>query len=91
MLPPRSTPSQRAAQKRGYDDPAGVVAVRLSDLLGLHVRDESGRRLGSVHDVRGELTPRALRATGLVLGRLGLLERLGIGAPGSTGGCALTT
>jgi sporulation protein YlmC with PRC-barrel domain len=54
--------------------------VRLSDLLGLHVRTESGERLGRVHDVRAELTPRTVKVVGLVVGRVGLLERLGIGA-----------
>lgn len=58
--------------------------MRLSDLLGLPVRTESGERLGRVHDVRAELTPRTLKVTGLVVGRLGLLERLGLGAPTST-------
>jgi sporulation protein YlmC with PRC-barrel domain len=53
-------------------------------LLGLHVRTESGDDLGTVHDVRGELTPRSLTVTGLVVGRIGLLERLGIGAPTSS-------
>jgi sporulation protein YlmC with PRC-barrel domain len=57
--------------------------VRASSLLGLRVATESGDRLGRVHDVRAELTPRTLKATGLVVGGLGLLERLGIGAPGS--------
>jgi sporulation protein YlmC with PRC-barrel domain len=57
--------------------------VRLSELLGLSVRTESGERLGTVHDVRADLTPRTLRITGLVVGRIGLLERLGIGAPGA--------
>jgi sporulation protein YlmC with PRC-barrel domain len=55
--------------------------VRLSELLGLDVRTESGDHIGRVYDVRGELTPRTLKVTGLVVGRLGLLERLGIGAP----------
>jgi sporulation protein YlmC with PRC-barrel domain len=55
--------------------------VRLSELLGLDVRTESGDHVGRVHDVRAELTPRTLKVTGLVVGRLGLLERLGIGAP----------
>jgi sporulation protein YlmC with PRC-barrel domain len=55
--------------------------MRLSDLLGLDVRTESGDDLGHVHDVRAELTPRTLKVTGLVVGGLGLLERLGIGAP----------
>jgi sporulation protein YlmC with PRC-barrel domain len=58
--------------------------VRLSELLGLRVRTESGESLGRVHDVRAELTPRTLKVTGLCVGRLGLLERLGIGAPTST-------
>jgi sporulation protein YlmC with PRC-barrel domain len=57
--------------------------VRLSELLGLPVRTESGDSLGRVHDVRGELSPRTLKVTGLVVGRLGLLERLGLGAPTS--------
>lgn len=55
--------------------------MRLSELLGLPVRTESGERLGRVHDVRAELTPRKLEVTGLVVGRVGVLERLGIGAP----------
>ena len=55
--------------------------MRLSALLGLPVSTESGRSLGRVHDVRSELTPRTLKVTGLVVGRVGLLERLGIGAP----------
>jgi sporulation protein YlmC with PRC-barrel domain len=59
---------------------AGVVAVRLSELLGLDVHTESGDHVGRVFDVRGELTPRTLKVTGLVVGRRGLLERLGIGA-----------
>lgn len=52
-------------------------------MLGLQVTTESGRRLGSVHDLRGELTSRSLKITGLVVGRLGVLERLGVGAPHS--------
>ena len=55
--------------------------MRLSDLLGTPVRTESGESLGHVHDLRGELTPRTLRVTGIVVGRAGVLERLGIGAP----------
>ena len=54
--------------------------MRLSDLLGLDVHTVSGEHLGHVHDVRAELTPRTLKLTGLVVGRVGLLERLGIGA-----------
>ena len=54
--------------------------MRLSDLLGLEVRTQSGERLGRVHDVRAELTPRTVKIVGVVVGRVGLLERLGIGA-----------
>jgi sporulation protein YlmC with PRC-barrel domain len=57
--------------------------MRLSDLLGAKVVTEEGESLGRVHDVRAELTTRSLRVTGLVVGRLGLLERLGVGAPRS--------
>jgi len=57
--------------------------MRLSDLLSLEVRTESGETLGRVHDVRGELTSRSLKVTGLIVGNVGLLERLGVGAPES--------
>lgn len=57
--------------------------MKLSDLLGREVRSESGQKLGRVHDVRAELRPRTLVVTGLVVGRLGVLERLGLGAPRS--------
>jgi sporulation protein YlmC with PRC-barrel domain len=57
--------------------------MRASDLLGVSVRTESGERLGRVHDLRGELTSRSLKVTGLVVGGAGILERLGIGAPQS--------
>jgi sporulation protein YlmC with PRC-barrel domain len=67
----------------GREDP-GSIALRLTDILGLEVRTESGDRLGRVHDVRGELTSRTLRVTGLVVGRLGLLERFGFSAPKSS-------
>jgi sporulation protein YlmC with PRC-barrel domain len=58
--------------------------MKLSDLLSLEVRTESGEKVGRVHDVRGELTTRSLKITGLVVGKIGLLERLGVGAPEST-------
>jgi sporulation protein YlmC with PRC-barrel domain len=57
--------------------------MRVSDLLNVEVRSESGERLGRVHDLWAELTPRTLKVKGLVVGRLGLLERLGVGAPQS--------
>ena len=55
--------------------------MRLSDVIALPVRTESGRSLGHVHDVRAEVTGNELRITGLVVGQVGLLERLGLGAP----------
>jgi sporulation protein YlmC with PRC-barrel domain len=58
--------------------------MRLSDLLGVRVVTESGESLGRVHDVRAELTARSLRITGLVVGGVGVLERLGLGAPRSS-------
>ena len=54
----------------------------LSELIGVSVRTESGERLGRLHDLRAELRPRSLPVVGIVVGRLGVLERLGIGAPG---------
>jgi sporulation protein YlmC with PRC-barrel domain len=59
------------------------LMTRFSDLLGVHVHTESGDHLGRVHDLRAELTSRSLEVTGLVVGELGVLERLGIGAPES--------
>jgi sporulation protein YlmC with PRC-barrel domain len=57
--------------------------MRVSELLNVEVRTQSGDRLGRVHDLRAELTPRTLKVKGLVVGGLGLLERLGVGAPHS--------
>ena len=57
--------------------------TRVSDLLGTEVHTESGRKLGRVYDLRGELTRRTLRITGVAVGGLALVERLGIGAPES--------
>ena len=58
--------------------------MRLSTLLGLDVRLESGEDIGRVNDVRAVLeADGSIRVTGLVVARLGILERLGIGSPGS--------
>ena len=59
--------------------------MRLSELLNREVVSESGQRLGRVHDVRGELVEGRLRVTGLVAGKLGILERYGVGTLGSGG------
>jgi sporulation protein YlmC with PRC-barrel domain len=59
--------------------------MRLGELLNRKVATESGRQLGRVHDLRGELTAEHLRVTGLVAGKLGILERYGIGTHGSGG------
>jgi sporulation protein YlmC with PRC-barrel domain len=50
--------------------------IRASDLVGCIVQDESGRRLGRVHDLRAEADERGWCLVALVTGRLGLLTRL---------------
>ena len=57
--------------------------MNVSGLVGSPVRTEAGESLGRVHDVRADLRPRSLIVTGLVVGKWGLLERLGLGSPGS--------
>jgi sporulation protein YlmC with PRC-barrel domain len=59
--------------------------MRVSGLLNLEVRTESGERLGRAHDLRAELTTRSLKVTGICVGTWGLLERLGIRSPESSG------
>ncbi len=59
--------------------------MRLSELLNRKVVDESGHRLGRIHDVRGELSGGRLRITGLAAATGGTLERYGIGTHGSGG------
>jgi sporulation protein YlmC with PRC-barrel domain len=59
--------------------------MRLSVLLNRKVVTESGRRLGRVHDVRGELVAGRVRVTGLIAGKLGILERYGVATHGSGG------
>ncbi len=59
--------------------------MRLSELLNRKVVTESGQELGRVHGVRGELVGGRLRVTGLVAGKLGILERYGVGTQGSGG------
>jgi len=59
--------------------------MELSELLGREVVSESGERLGHVHEVRGELMEGRLQIVGLVAGKLGILERYGIGTHGSGG------
>jgi sporulation protein YlmC with PRC-barrel domain len=59
--------------------------MRLSEILNRPVVSESGRQLGRVHDLRGELVSGHLRVTGLCAGKRGLLERFGVGTHGSGG------
>ena len=59
--------------------------MRLSQLLNRKVVTESGRTLGHVHDIRGQIVGQRLTVTGLVAGELGLLERYGIGTNGARG------
>jgi sporulation protein YlmC with PRC-barrel domain len=63
---------------------AGIL-MRISELLNREVVTESGRRLGRIHDVRGELRGNRLLVTGLIAGKRGILERYGIGTHGSGG------
>jgi sporulation protein YlmC with PRC-barrel domain len=57
--------------------------VRLSELLETKVVTAGGDELGHVHDVRARREDDGrIVLTGLVVGKLGVLERLGIGAPG---------
>ena len=40
------------------------LMMRLTDFLNVHVVNESGDKLGRVHDLRAERTPRTLKVTG---------------------------
>jgi sporulation protein YlmC with PRC-barrel domain len=61
--------------------------VRLSELLGTKVTTVSGRSLGHVHDVRARWTDEGgLVVTGLLIGSIGALERLGVARPARRGG-----
>jgi sporulation protein YlmC with PRC-barrel domain len=51
---------------------------RFTSLVGREVVTEGGRRLGACHDLRGRIVDSSLRVTALVVGRRGILERLGI-------------
>lgn len=70
---------------RWVDEPARGW-LRLSSLLGVQVVGEQGRKLGRVHDVRAERMTAAPDGrvdepwvvTGLLTGRAGVLERLGV-------------
>jgi sporulation protein YlmC with PRC-barrel domain len=59
--------------------------MRMSELLKRQVVTEGGLSHGKVHDIRGELEGGRLRVTGLACGRLGFLERYGVGTGGSGG------
>jgi sporulation protein YlmC with PRC-barrel domain len=50
----------------------------LSSLHRRKVVTESGKSLGRLYDLRGEVTPRTLKVNGLVVGRRGLFEHLGV-------------
>jgi sporulation protein YlmC with PRC-barrel domain len=52
--------------------------VRFGELNRKHVVTESGRRLGRVHDVCGELRGSRLVITGLLVGPAGYAEHLGL-------------
>ncbi|MDX6411408.1 MAG: PRC-barrel domain [Gaiellaceae bacterium] len=50
----------------------------LSSLQRRKVVTESGDSLGRLYDLRGELSPRKLEVSGLVVGGRGFLEHLGV-------------
>jgi sporulation protein YlmC with PRC-barrel domain len=50
----------------------------LSSLQRRKVETETGRSLGRCHDLRGELTDKKLRITGLCVGRKAWLSHLGV-------------
>jgi sporulation protein YlmC with PRC-barrel domain len=49
-----------------------------SSIMGRRVETESGLSLGRCHDLRAELTGSKLEVVALCVGRLGVLDRLGI-------------
>ena len=59
--------------------------MRLASLLDREIVTESGTSLSHVHEVRGQLVDGRLLVIGLVGGKLGILERYGIGTHGSGG------
>jgi sporulation protein YlmC with PRC-barrel domain len=54
----------------------------LSSLIGRKVETESGLSLGHLHDLRGELSGARLEVVALCVGRLGVLDRLGVKSRG---------
>ena len=61
--------------------------MKVSELLGTKVTTVSGRSLGHVHDIRARWTDEGdLVVTDLVVGAIGVLERLGVTRPAQPGG-----
>ena len=56
--------------------------MRLSELVDRKVTTESGDSLGRAFDVRARRRGATVEITGLVVGRRGFFERLGIGPSG---------
>lgn len=50
----------------------------MSSILRRKVVTQSGASLGRVYDLRGVASPRTLSVTGMIVGKRGLLEHLGI-------------
>jgi sporulation protein YlmC with PRC-barrel domain len=57
--------------------------ILASDLIGCVVRTESGSKLGRVHDLRAHRDGGEWLLVGLVVGRGGMVARLGQGEGGS--------
>jgi sporulation protein YlmC with PRC-barrel domain len=50
--------------------------IRASDLIGCVVQNESGRRLGRVHDLRVRAMDGGWQLEGLIVGRAGMIARM---------------
>jgi sporulation protein YlmC with PRC-barrel domain len=65
--------------------------LRIEQLLGRKVHGPGGRKVGRIEEIRARRHGTGCVSTELVIGTLGLLERLDVGTKmllgGSTGGC----
>ena len=57
--------------------------IRASDLVGCVVTTEAGRKLGRVHDLRASPAGDGWLLVGLVIGKGGMLARLGASGAGA--------
>ena len=50
--------------------------IRATDLIGCVVQNESGKRLGRVHDLRARAVDGGWELEGLIVGRAGMIARM---------------